>query len=107
MYNKRMQVILNHYDISKIEGMSLQRGMNYRPIGKDYSIFLMSAVDGSPFNDRFDIDGKRLFYEGEDVSSIEKKYPKDFDQPFFTKTGKLTNNGKFFKIVEDFKLGRR
>lgn len=102
-----MQVILNHYDISKIEGMSLQRGMNFRPVGKDYSIFLMSVRDGSPYNDRFDNDGNKLFYEGEDVSAKEKTDPKHFDQPFFTRTGKLSNNGKFYQAAEDYKLSRR
>lgn len=102
-----MQTILNHYDIAKIEGMSLQRGMNFRPNGKDYSIFLMSVRGGSPYNDSFDVDGKKLFYEGEDVSSKEKTDPKHFDQPFFTKTGKLSNNGKFYQAAENYKLSRR
>jgi hypothetical protein len=102
-----MQLILTHYDISKIEGMSLQRGMNFRPNGKNYSIFLMSVRDGSPYNDMFEVDGKRLIYEGENVSATEKVDPKNFDQPLFTKTGNLSNNGKFYQAAEDYKLSRR
>ncbi|OGM28157.1 hypothetical protein A2962_02100 [Candidatus Woesebacteria bacterium RIFCSPLOWO2_01_FULL_39_61] len=99
--------VITHAELSNKEGMSLQRGMNYRPGDKEYSIFLMSVSPDAPYNDGFDAENKKLFYEGEDVSKREKAQPKEHDQPFFTKTGKRTNNGKFFKIAEDYKLGRR
>jgi len=102
-----MKGIYNHSEISSREGLSLQRGMNYRPNNKSYSILLMSVRPGAPYNDGFDKQGKRLIYEGEDVSRREKELPKEFDQPLFTSTGKLTNNAMFFKAAEDYKLARR
>jgi hypothetical protein len=102
-----MKDIYSHTEISAKEGFSLQRGMNYRPQNKKYSIFLMSLTDDSPYNDGFSKNNDVLFYEGEDVTKREKVMPKQHDQPMFTKTGKLTNNGKFFKAAEAYKLGRR
>lgn len=99
--------IFPYNDLVQKEGINLQRGMNYRPRGKYYSIFLMSVRANAPYNDGFDKEGKRLFYEGEDVTKKENAFPKKFDQAFFTKTGKLTNNGIFFKLAEDYRLGRK
>jgi len=102
-----MKDILNYNEVVAREGFNIQRGMNYRPKGKNYSILLMSVRENAPYNDGFDESGKRLFYEGEDISRRENNNPKEVDQPFFTKTGKLTNNGIFFKAAEDFKNKRR
>ncbi len=102
-----MKDILNYNEVVSKEGFNIQRGMNYRPQEKNYSIFLMSIRENSPYNDGFDEEGRKLFYEGEDISRRENENPKEVDQPFFTKTGKLTNNGLFFKAVEDFKNKRR
>ena len=102
-----MKEVLTHAEISLIEGLSLQRGMNFRPADKDYSIFLMSINEKSPYNDGFDNDGKILTYEGHDINRREHDNPKKFDQPLFTKNGKLTDNGKFFKAAEDYKAKRR
>lgn len=103
-----MKDVLTHAEISVREGLSLQKGMNFRPPGKDYSILLMSVQEDSPYNDGFDEGGERLIYEGEDVTKRREKYenPKEYDQPLFNLSG-LTNNGKFFKAAEDFKFGRR
>ncbi|HET8991832.1 MAG TPA: HNH endonuclease [Candidatus Saccharimonadales bacterium] len=89
------------------EGISLQKGMNFRPSDKDYSIFLMSVNENAPYVDGFDSEGKILTYEGHDINRGEHKEPKKFDQPFFTKNGKLTENGRFFKAAEDYRFKRR
>lgn len=102
-----MSDVLEHADIVKREGISLQKGMNFRPKNINYSILLMSIRPGSPYNDGFDKAGKILTYEGENISRREKDLPKKYDQPLFTKTGNLTNNGKFFKAAEDYKYGRK
>ncbi|MDD3427561.1 MAG: HNH endonuclease signature motif containing protein [Caldisericia bacterium] len=102
-----MKDILNYNEVVTKEGFNVQRGMNYRPQGRRYSILLMSVRENSPYNDGFDEKGEKLMYEGEDVSRREKKNPKEFDQPLFTKNGKLTNNGLFFKAAEDFKYKRK
>lgn len=102
-----MKEIFSHAEMSAKEGLSLQRGMNFHPGEKDYSILLMSVREGSPYNDDFDENHQVLTYEGEDVSRTEQDYPKAFDQPLFTRLGRATNNGKFFQAVEAYKLKRR
>ena len=102
-----MQDILAYNEVVMREGFNVQRGMNYRPQGRRYSILLMSVRENSPYNDGFDSRGERLIYEGEDISRRENKNPKETDQPIFTKTGKLTNNGLFLKAVEDLKYKRK
>lgn len=82
------------------------KGMNYHPIDKDYSIFLMSADENAPYNDGFALDGTSLSYEGHDINKGENEKPKSVDQTFFTRNGKLTENGKFFKAAEDYKNKR-
>ncbi len=101
-----MKDIISYSELASREGF-IQRGMNFRPSNKRYSILLMSVREGSPYNDGFDAEGKRLIYEGEDISRRENKSPKESDQPIFTKNGKLTNNGLFFKAAEDYKCKRR
>ena len=102
-----MKDIFSYNEIVTKEGFNIQRGMNYRPQGKRYSIFLMSVRENAPYNDGFNKEGDQLIYEGEDVNRRENKHPKEVDQPLFTKTGKLTNNGLFFKAAEDFKCKRK
>jgi len=95
--------ILSYAEITIKEGLPLQRGMNFRPKNKKYSILLMSAQENSPYNDAFEDNGNLLIYEGEDINRRESNLPKKIDQPFFTKTGKLSNNALFFKAAEDYK----
>ena len=102
-----MKDIYSHAEMSEKEGLSLQRGMNFRPSGKNYSIFLMSVRHGAPYHDGFDEKGEKLIYEGEDINRRESDRPKEVDQPMFTRTGKLTNNGLFFQAAEDYKNKRR
>lgn len=102
-----MKDILTYNEVVTKEGFNIQRGMNYRPKDRRYSILLMSVRENSPYNDGFDEKGEKLIYEGEDVSRRENKKPKEFDQPLFTKNGKLTNNGAFLKATEDFKYKRK
>lgn len=102
-----MKDILSHAEITIKEGFPLQRGMNFRPKNKKYSILLMSTQENSPYNDGFEDNGNLLIYEGEDINRRESNLPKKIDQPFFTKTGKLSNNALFFKAAEDYKSKRR
>jgi len=102
-----MKDIFSYNEIVSKEGFNIQRGMNYRPQGKRYSIFLMSVRENAPYNDGFTKAGDQLIYEGEDINRRENNNPKEINQSLFTKTGKLTNNGLFFKAAEDFKCKRR
>jgi hypothetical protein len=92
-------------DNEKIQ--TLQRGMNYR-LNPQYSVILMSQRTNAPYKDEISRDGLQLTYEGHDVpKSSDIDSPKLLDQPGKTKTGKLTQNGKFALAAKEFKKGLR
>jgi len=99
--------IIPYIDMCKREGVSLQRGMNYE-LGGNHSVILMSVRVGAPYEDRFEDDGSTVIYEGHDVPrSTEQPNPKSVDQPEYTPTGQLTENGKFHKAAQDHKAQLR
>lgn len=82
------------------EGVSLQRGMNFRVRG-GHSILLMSVQPGAPYRDQLSEDGTVLRYEGHDAPSNKAGGldPKTVDQPLNTPGGKPTQNGRFFEAA--------
>ncbi len=96
--------IISHAQMSLAEGYSLQKGMNFRVKGGS-TVILMSLRKGAPYADRTEDDGQILIYEGHDVPKNISDSPKIVDQAEHTPTGKLTENGKFFKAATDFKNG--
>lgn len=89
----------------QIEGVSLQRGMNFR-LKPDYSIVLMSARPDSPYIDIVQDEGKTLIYEGHDIPKTQGiKDSKHYDQPMATPNGKLTQNGLFHVAAKGFQNG--
>ena len=99
--------IIGYLDMCQREGVNLQRGMNYR-LGGDYSVVLMSIRPNAPYRDRIEDDGMTLIYEGHDVSrSLDNPDPKALDQPEFTLSGALTQNGLFHKAAQDARRGLR
>jgi hypothetical protein len=87
------------------EGLSLQRGMNFRA-GGSYSIILMSQRPNAPYRDRIEDEGATLIYEGHDEPRRQgQPDPKESDQPRFSTSGRLTENGKFENAVNRFKHG--
>lgn len=97
-----MKDIISYTDVIQNEGFNIQHGMNFRPIGKPYSILLMSVRKGAPYNDNFNEITNTLLYEGHDVNRNESETPKRIDQPMTTRTGGLTRNGRFFRAARDF-----
>lgn len=86
---------------------TLQRGMNYR-LNPNYSVILMSQRRNAPYEDKILADGLSIEYEGHDVPKIEQSVdPKAIDQPRATKSGALTQNGRFAEAVEQLKAGKR
>jgi len=99
--------IIPYIEMCQREGVSLQKGMNYE-IGVNHSVILMSVRPNAPYADRFDDDGSAIIYEGHDVPhSSQYPDPKGIDQPQFTPSGNLTENGKFYKAAQDYKNTRR
>lgn len=99
--------IISYFDMCRVEGTSLQRGMNFRLRGR-HSVILMSRRPNAPYSDRIEEDGTVLIYEGHDVSkSVRTPYPKLLDQPEFLPSGRPTENGKFSAAAQQFKAGEK
>jgi hypothetical protein len=98
--------IISYSEMCIAEGISLQKGMNYKIRGGT-SVILMSTRKGAPYSDRTENNGQILIYEGHDVDKKKdlKESPKSIDQPLKLKNGKLTANGKFFQAAENYKKG--
>jgi hypothetical protein len=95
--------IISHTEMCMLEGVSLQRGMNYRIKGGD-TVILMSIRKKEPhYADRVEDNGQTLIYEGHDVTKNLASNPKAVDQPRYTPKGTLTANGHFFKTAINFK----
>ena len=98
--------IISYIDMCQKEGTSLQRGMNFR-LRSHHSIILMSLRDNAPYHDRVEDDGAVLIYEGHDASKKYAPEPKAVDQPEFLPSGKLTENGKFHRVAQEYKQGKK
>lgn len=97
--------IISHAEMCIEEGVSLQRGMNFRIKGGS-TVILMSVRKGAPYSDRVEDNGETLIYEGHDLPSNLAKYPKSVDQTDLTPRGSLTENGKFFQAAMKYKDGK-
>jgi hypothetical protein len=106
--NKIQDDILSYWEMCAAEKTQmLQKGMNIR-LNPSYSVILLSQRSNAPYKDKIYEDGITLEYEGHDVS--RKSYdhnPKVEDQRDRLPTGRLTQNGKFIKAIEDHKKGLR
>lgn len=97
--------IISHAEMCIEEGVSLQKGMNFRIKGGS-TVILMSTRKGAPYADKVEDDGQILIYEGHDIPRNLSKSPKTVDQPDYTPKGTLTENGKFFQAAMKFKDGK-
>ncbi|MBV6506744.1 MAG: hypothetical protein ILNGONEN_02326 [Syntrophorhabdaceae bacterium] len=99
--------VISYFEACRREGGSLQKGMNYR-MGKTYSVILMSQRRDAPYRDKVEDDGSVLIYEGHDMPRTGGiSDPKTVDQPEYTKSGSLTENGKFHQAAQNYKQGIR
>lgn len=97
--------IISHAQMCIEEGVSLQKGMNYKIRGET-TVILMSLRKGAPYADRVEENGEILIYEGHDIPKNLARDPKSVDQTDLTPRGSLTENGKFFKAAMDYKDGK-
>jgi hypothetical protein len=99
--------IISYLDMCQCEGVNLQRGMNFG-LGGNHSVILMSLRPNAPYQDELQDGGTVLIYEGHDEPrSLQVPDPKRVDQPEFTPSGALTQNGLFFKGAQQAKAGLR
>jgi len=97
--------VISHAEMCMEEGISLQKGMNFRVKGGT-TVILMSTRIGAPYADRVEEEGQILIYEGHDVPRNLARDPKSVDQPDYTPKGSLTENGKFFNAAMKYKDGK-
>ena len=90
-----MKIISYHQLTTQEGGLQVQKGMNFG-VKKNYSIVLMSTAKNAPYVDEVFDDGV-IEYEGHDAPKSTDYNKKMVDQPAYTKTGRLTENGKFLK----------
>jgi hypothetical protein len=96
--------IISHNEMCRREGMSLQRGMNFRN-RQPHSVILMSVRKGAPYRDRLEDGGSVLIYEGHDQPRrTHGPAPKTLDQTAKTPTGRATENGKFYDAARKHKF---
>ena len=100
-----MKIISYHQLTTQEGGLQVQKGMNFGVKG-NYSIVLMSTAKNAPYEDEVFDDGV-IEYEGHDAPKSTQYDKKLVDQPSHTSTGKLTENGKFLKAVDDYKTYKR
>lgn len=98
--------IISYLEMCQRESSSPQRGMNFE-LGEDYSVILMSVHPNAPYRDRIEDDGSTVIYEGHDAPrSAGLPDPKTVDQPEYTPSGMLTENGKFYRSALQYKSGK-
>ncbi|MCC6153630.1 MAG: HNH endonuclease [Candidatus Hydrogenedentes bacterium] len=97
--------VIPYIEMCRREGVSLQRGMNFR-LRDNHSVILMSVRRGAPYRDRVEDDGTTIIYEGHDVPrGVNCPDPKKLDQPETTASGNVTENGKFHRAAQQFARG--
>ena len=68
----------------------------------------MSTRSGAPFDDEIVADGRVLIYEGHNVyKNHTERDPEQEDQPRYTPSGALTDNGKFEKAAISFRENKQ
>jgi hypothetical protein len=113
----RFHEIISYPNMINREGVSLQRGMNFRVRqgAAGYSIILMSVRKGAPYQDQWHDESASgphagmLEYEGHDVPRYRGSRidPKKVDQPTKLPSGLPTDNGKFFQAAMEARAGHR
>ncbi len=97
--------IISYTEMCSVEGLSLQKGMNFRS-AKRNSILLMSRRENAPYRDEIRDDGRTIIYEGHDVSNTRHTpNPKLLDQPLTLNSGRPTANGHFVHAAQCYKTG--
>jgi hypothetical protein len=113
---KSRSAIISAAEIMAREGINLQKGMTFRdarpyirPAGLSTSsldarspVFLvLPREDG--FHDEWDPKNSRYVYQGHDSTTVEGG--KLLDQVVMYESGKLSENGKFYKAAKEFEDG--
>lgn len=98
-----MNEIVSYKQMCRREGIGLQKGMVFR-MAPLPSVLLMSVRPDAPYPDSYLEDGLTVIYFGHDAERDQALKPRQ-DQPFFRKTGRLAENGKFYSAAMLYQRG--
>jgi len=84
--------ILSYKNMCQKEGIRFQQGMTFKPPPQK-SVLLMSIRKNSPYPDQYLEDNETIIYQGHNAFGDMDGL---MDQPLYRKTGKHTENGKFY-----------
>lgn len=91
-------------ELSAREGVMLQKGMNFRDKGPLLSVFLVLPTHDGEYTDSWNPETGVYLFEGHDSITTEGKSD---DQLLMYGSGKLSENGKFFKAANAYIDGMR
>ena len=97
--------IISAAELIAREGVNLTKGMNFRDRGELLSVFLVLPSHEGSYKDEWHSDTCIYEYEGHDSTTAESG--KLADQLLMYESGKVTDNGKFYKAAHAFKDGIR
>lgn len=108
IYMFKVGNIISYQEMCSEEKTSLQKDMNFR-VKNNLSIILMSLRKNAPYADKIEEGGRVLIYEGHDVAKYKTltQDPKKMDQPMYLPSGQLSENGKFYNAVLNYKRGQQ
>ena len=96
--------IISYSEMCIAEGISLQKGMNYKIRGGT-SVILMSTRKGAPYSDRTENNGQILIYEGHDVD--KKKDLKETKIQQRTLNASMENLQQMVSFSKQLKITRK
>ena len=99
------KTIISGNELIAREGLNLTKGMNFRDKGELLSVFLVLPSHDGEFKDEWHPDTLTYVYEGHDSTTVESG--KVVDQLLMYESGKVTDNGKFYRAANEFKEGIR
>lgn len=103
-YAPQRSMIISQAELTAREGITMQKGMNFRDSGPLLSVLLvLSRKNG--FHDVWQSDSRVYIYQGHDSVTVEEGALRD--QVLMYEGGRLSDNGKFYKAAEAYKNGLR
>jgi hypothetical protein len=100
----RASALISGSELIEREGVDLQKGMTFRDLEERIAVFLVLPHDSEYF-DRWDPRKLEYTFRGHDSVTVESGYEKD--QIGMYASGRLSENGKFYKAATAYRDGVR
>lgn len=106
MFERRATNILSASELIAREGVDLKKGMNFRKERGMFSVFLVLPSHDGEYKDAWDPETEVYTFEGHDSKTVDAG-GKSPDQLLMYGSGKLTDNGIFYKAATEYAEGLR